>query len=168
MPPITDYLKEVQNVLGVEDSDPWQVYQMTENIPWGMLGLKRCHWHLSHALAYFFRGRKQQAEAYMVQLLKGLHQVALDGGSWEVASLLLPARDPCQREQWGASERELEAVASYRKAMEEIGRSSWTTPWVLSTPGDPTVKGGGKGKEKGKDKSKEKDGKVKGDATEGN
>ena len=61
-----------------------------------------------------------------MQLLTGLRQVAMDGGSWEVASLLLPARDPCQREQWGASERELEAVASYRKAMKEIGRSSWT------------------------------------------
>ena len=168
IPLITEYLKEVQSVLGVEDGDPWQVYQMTEHVPWGkMLGLKRCHWHLSHALAFSLRGRKHQAEAYMVQLLKSLHQVALDGGSWEVASLLLPARDPCQREQWGASERELEAVASYRKAMKEIGRSSWTSPWVPSAPGDPAAKGGGKGKEKGKDKNKEKDGKAKGDATEG-
>ena len=74
VPLITDYLEEVQNVLGVEDGDPWQVYQMTENVPWGkMLGLKRCHWYLLHALAYSLRGRKHQAGAYMVHLLKGLH-----------------------------------------------------------------------------------------------
>ena len=94
--------------------------------------------------------------------------MALDGGSWEVASLLFPARDPCQREQWGASGRELENVASYLKEVKEIGCSSWTTPWAPSAPGDSTAKGSGKGKEKGKDESKEKDGKVKGDAMEGN
>ena len=52
VPLITEYLKEVQNMLGTGEGDPWQVFQITENVPWGrMLGLKRCHWHLSHALA---------------------------------------------------------------------------------------------------------------------
>ena len=33
-----------------------------------------------------------------------------------------PAKDPCEKEQFGATERELEAVVAYQEAMKKIRR----------------------------------------------
>ena len=60
------------------------------------------------------------AHAFAAQLAKALHQVAIDGGSWESASLMLPLPDAFQEPSFGGSERELAAVHSYRKAMKDL------------------------------------------------
>ena len=148
---VSEYLTEVMEKLGVEDGDVWQLWHWTERISWGkMLGLKRVHWHLSHILSLSLKGKKREAEAYSTQLLRGLRQVVLDGGSWDTASLLLPARDPCAREVFGATERELEAVVAYQRAMKDIRK-----PWAPAVPPEDAPDGkGGKGKKglgKGKD-----------------
>ena len=118
----------------------WQPYMMTQNIPWvNMAGLHRVHFHLPHILATSLRGDHNQAGAYMVQLLRALHQVALDGGTWNTGSLLLPKTDPLYKNQCGGTEEELEAIVAYREAMQKLkGRPDH--------PGQPG-KGKGKGKE---------------------
>ena len=48
----------------------------------------------------------EQAAATGVQLLKAIHQAALDQGPWSLASTLLPWQDPLQREIFGGDAEE--------------------------------------------------------------
>ena len=84
------------------------------------MGLKRCHWYVSHALTHFLRGETAAGEAYLTQILRGLHQVALEGGGWDTACLLLPGHDPCSREPYGCTEEDLHTIAAYRDAERRI------------------------------------------------
>ena len=102
---VSAYLDEVMDRVGAEPGDLRQPWRMTKQIHWGnMASLHRVHSHLSQVLALSLRGSQSQAEAYTVQLLRALHQVALDGGSWTSASLLLPKQDPLYKQTCGRME----------------------------------------------------------------
>ena len=132
--------------IGVEDGDVWQLWMYTQKINWGKLrGLQRCHYHLSRVLSLLLKGENKQGQAYLVQL---------DGGHWRTASLILPVRDPIFTEEFGATERELEAVSSYQEAIGRLKygrRSQWYDQdgWYKDAD-KPDPKG--KGKDKGKKK----------------
>ena len=118
---VGQYLADITDRLGVEEGDAFQPWMWTEKIQWGKLaGLLRVHFHLSHILSLLLKGRKSQGKADIVQLLRSLHQVSLDGGVWSTASLLLPKPDPLYRETFGATEVELEAIVAYQEAMKKI------------------------------------------------
>ena len=85
-----------------------------------MKGLHRIHLHLSHLLTLNLRGKHDQASAYCVQLLKAIYQVAMDDGSWTDAALLLNAKDPLTKEEFGANESELEIIAANREALQRL------------------------------------------------
>ena len=51
---------------------------------------------------------------------KAMLQAAMDNGSWENASLLVPMGDPLEKMELGGDEDELEAIHSYRKSMKEL------------------------------------------------
>ena len=115
---VSAYLDEVMDRVGAEPGDLWQPWMMTKQIHRGnMAGLHRVHFHLSHVLAFLLRGNQRQAEAYTVQLLRALHQVALDGGARTSASLLLPKQDPLYKQTCGEAEEELEAIVAYTEAL---------------------------------------------------
>ena len=85
-----------------------------------MVGLWRCHAGLQEVIQLCADKQFAHAHAFAAQLAKALHQVAIDGGSWESASLMLPLPDALQEPSFGGSERELAAVHSYRKAMKDL------------------------------------------------
>ena len=68
-------------------------------------------------------GQAKQAEATLVQLAKAVHQCALDNGSWNNASLLLPIEDPLQRQAFGGSELELSWVNAYKAGLATLQTS---------------------------------------------
>ena len=70
-----------------------------------MKGLHRTHFQLPHILTLNLRGKHDQASAYYVSLLKAIHQVVLDDGSWTDAALLLIAKDAGQGRIRGERER---------------------------------------------------------------
>ena len=153
---VVEYVHDVMGKLGAEEGDSWQLWQFSNQIVWGRLaGLHRCHFHLSHILAMMLKGQLVRAQAYMVQLLRALHQVGLDNGVWTTASLLLPWRDPIYREQFGATERELEAVVAYQEALKKIRTKMGTD----ATENEDTPKSDDKGGKNGKKgDGKKKDG----------
>ena len=106
-----------------------------------MAGLHRVHFHLSHVVALSLRGLHSQAEAYNIQPLRALHQVALDGGAWTTASLLLPKQDPLYKQTCGGTEEELEAIVAYTEAMKKLKTAA---PAYVSDK-DKKAKGKGKG-----------------------
>ena len=146
-PIVAQYLKETMEDLGAEPGDAWQLWHRTEMISWGqMAGLHRVHYHLSHILTMMLRGQTAQAEAYMVQLLRAVHQVSLDGGSWSTAALRLPKKDPLYKVRFGATEEELETCLSFNEAMKKISGQRWEKPESQDKDSkDKKAEGGGKG-----------------------
>jgi len=141
---VGQYLQDIMDKLGTEPGDAFQPWMWTSRISWGKLaGLHRVHFHLSHILGLSLKGKKRQAEAYTVQLLRSLHQVSLDNGMWSTASLLLPRPDPIYRENFGATETELEAVVGYQEALKKLKGKTITEEPIDDK--DTKAKGGGKG-----------------------
>ena len=118
---LTEYLSGIMDMIGVEKGDGGEPWHFTSKSSWGWLaGLHRVHFHISLRLTPPPRGQDLQSQAYTVQLLRAPHQVSLDGGGWQTAMLLLPKADPLQKETFGATERELEAIVAYQEAMKRI------------------------------------------------
>lgn len=125
------------------------------------------HYHLSKILALSLKGKKHVSEAYTVRLLRAIHQCCIDNGSWDSASLLFPGKDPCERNLFGGTEAELEAIVSYREALKKLqkGNPSWAQEEKPGGGGAPKgdKKGDGKGEKGGnddKDKKEATDGGV--------
>ena len=54
-----------------------------------------------------------------MRLLRAIHQYCIDNGSWDSASLLLPGKDPCERNFFGGTEAELETHRQLPRGAEE-------------------------------------------------
>ena len=57
-----------------------------------------------------------RAGVLCIQLLKALHQVSIDQGSWDVAVHYLPSPDPCGKRKHGGEDFEGENIAASREA----------------------------------------------------
>ena len=146
---INEYLEECRERLGAEPTDPWQLWHASNAIAWGrMLGLRRCHYHLSRVLTRMLAGQQVEAQAHAVQLLRAIHQAAADGGAWDTAAMLLPDEDPIRKPVHGVTERELEIITSYQEALKRLKRGAAAE---RDPPPDPQ-KGDGKGGKKPKKK----------------
>jgi hypothetical protein len=85
-----------------------------------MKGLWRTHYGMSQALELLLRGKTQAGAAYLTQMVKAVHQVALDQGDWRTAILMIPEEDPLGRPDFGGDELELKRIHSHRKAIKEL------------------------------------------------
>lgn len=85
-----------------------------------MRGLWRVHVMASDILQLWEEEQPAHARAMLVQLLKGLHQVAIDGGSWQNANRIIPSRDPYEIVEFAGEEREPEAVQKYNKGVKYL------------------------------------------------
>ena len=65
-------------------------------------------------------GHVAHATAMIVQILKAQHQAAINQGSWDVASLLLPTEDPLARQEFGGDHEEILRIQSHRRAMRDL------------------------------------------------
>ena len=118
---VTEYINKVREILGVVDGQVWTFSDFNKRIAWGKhKGLQRMHFMLGEVLVLMDSGRVAEAEALVCQCLKATHQAALDDGDWRVAWHLTGLRDPLLRQRWGGTERELETIAAYSKAMEDL------------------------------------------------
>ena len=139
------YIKEIEEIMGVGPEIAYNISDFTKKVQWGkQKGLMRTHFAISELLQTILRGDHDQAALQAVQILRALYQCNLDGGSWKAASLLMSHPDPLDRVRFGGEPAQLESVASYLKAMQELEKRS--TNLV-----DRQEEDGGKGK-KGKGK----------------
>ncbi len=123
------YRKRVMRRLGVEilangqSSAPWQHtdYSLKLKPVFGrMAGLWRMHFTLSRLLSLAESQQPELLAGTLVQALKALHQVAIDGGSWSNAALLLPWEDPLSKELWAGSDGEMEAAVKYTRGVKDL------------------------------------------------
>lgn len=66
------------------------------------------------------QGDHAHATAFACQLSKALLQVALDGGDWTNALLLIPVPDVLEEVKFAGEEQEMIEVHGFRKAIREI------------------------------------------------
>ena len=105
------------------------------------------------------QNRFEEAALQTVLSLRAVHQCSLDNGRWDLAWLLTHVEDPFQRRRWGGETQEVEVVAAYVKALEDLEKKTRQTRFFDGVqqeeeeqPDDKTSKGkpkGGKGGQKG-------------------
>lgn len=84
-----------------------------------------------------------------VQLLRAVHQVSLDQGSWQAARLMLAHADAVKHPKLRKKPQQLESIASYLKAITELEKRSQAT--AREDIVNPKEKGRGKGGKSKKD-----------------
>jgi hypothetical protein len=121
---VSRYLRKVKTKLGaLEAGKVWRLSDYsTRLLPrFGkMRGLWRVHWLLSEVLQAALAEEYEYVKAYLVQILKCLHQVALDSGAWTTANLLLPTEDPLAPDEFGGEPEELQVAYNYVSALKEL------------------------------------------------
>ena len=124
---VLEYVSRVKASLGVTSDRQWWSHRQYSTSLLGQFGksrgLFRVHYYIGYTLELLANGQSKQAEATLVQLAKACHQCALDGGSWNNASLLLPIEDPLQRQAFGGSELELSWVNAYKAGLATLQTS---------------------------------------------
>ena len=53
-------------------------------------------------------------------LMRAIHQVAIDHGSWNTATALLPIADPLSRAEFGGTRKDLAAVYAYQESLAKL------------------------------------------------
>jgi hypothetical protein len=121
---LKNYTSRVKERLGITDPrQPWMYrdYSMKLVSRFGKLrGLWRCHYMISDILQAAIADDQAQVVGLSVQMLKCLHQVALDRGSWQQGQYLLPQADPLAPEEFGGDPSELRLVHRYTTALKDL------------------------------------------------
>ena len=119
-----DYDDFIKNNLGVRDSRQVWMHQDWATKSRAKFGKMTGTWRIYHALSHMLdthaAGQDASVMAEIIQLQKALMQVAVDFGSWDNATLLLPYPDPLGTVDYGGTEREMEAVVTYRQGLREL------------------------------------------------
>ena len=146
------YIKEVEAVLGVSRDTPYLLTDFTKRISWGKhRTLQRLRYAISDTLQLQLAGHTDRAGLQMTQILRAIHQCSLDQGDWRVAWHLLHLQDPVEKPRFGGEPQQLEVVAGYIRAMNDLEKKSRMSPNLNQNGDDPpeNQKGGkGKGKKK--------------------
>jgi hypothetical protein len=120
-PVIKEFVGRTKEMLGVSEGQAWTMTDLNKRISWGRhKGLQRTHFMLSEIFTLLDNGKLHAAQALTVQCMKATHQAQLDDGSWHTAWHLTMLRNPLERQRFGGTERELEVIASYAKALEDL------------------------------------------------
>ncbi len=164
---VVRFRKKVMRKLGVQVTEggvlmtPWAYTDYAHRVKgqFGrMVGLWKVFFALCKILNLCENQEHELVAGTVTQLLKCLHQTALDGGHWGNASLLLPWSDPLEREQWAGEEDELEVNVKYQRSVRDLGlglskNANWASNGVqeeghhsLDDDQATPAKGEGKGK----------------------
>lgn len=153
---IRRYVKEVESQMGATEGSAYRLSDYSKKLAWGKhRSLMRIHFAVSEALEQLLKGKTKLAGLQLVQLLRGVHQCSLDGGDWRTAWLLLHLPDPVERPRFGGEVQELEVVASYVKALNELERKNRALNSAADRVEEESEAGKGK---KGKGKKKQQQG----------
>ena len=154
------YLDKMQSELGITSG---QQYRMPRDYSKKLLtvfgkfrGLWCAHHAVSEILQLHLQGQHDHVGAYLCLLAQSMHQSCIDQGDWSTAVMILPTEDPLNRTPFGADERQLAEIYSYRKAIRELKSTGWKAAKTDGAEEDSTAtpneggKGGGKHKKKDK------------------
>ena len=156
------YVAEAEETLGICADTGYNLTDYTKKLHWGKnRSLMRVHYVGNRVLQTLLQDKPKLAALQLVQLLRALYQVNLDQGSWRAASLLMEHQDPLERPRFGGEPQQLEHIATYLKAMDDLEKRSSHSTW--REPEEDTKAGrdpDGKGKSRKGKKQKEGEAKT--------
>ena len=122
---IKEWIRHVREELGaIRRSSAWKMTDYTWHIhgDFGSAsGLFRSHYYVSHALhTALVDGNVPLALGELIQLLKALHQAALDSGRWRTACHMCILPDPLGRQEFGGSQTEMQTISTYQAALGKL------------------------------------------------
>ena len=107
--------------LNIRAGESWAYPDLAKRISWGHYqGLQRCFILLANVLELLDQGQALQAQALTVQSMKAVHQAVLNNGSWKLGWPLTGIQDPLARRKFAGSASELELMADFVRAEEEV------------------------------------------------
>ena len=113
---------------GEDTQQSVNLLDMHRRIQWGnQKGLHLMYVMQLHVLKRQLKGQHKQAAAQNVRNLKALHQVALDGGEWKTGWELTFLPHPLQRQRFGGTAAELEAIGAMQVALDNIEKAGGKT-----------------------------------------
>jgi hypothetical protein len=110
----------------LHQNQPWRYSDLSRKVSPAfvkMRGWWKVHLHTSEILQARAEKRADVAMAMPVQLLKCVHQVALDGGNWQSGQMLLLHPAPLAPIDFGGEPEEMEAVYVHHKALAELKKA---------------------------------------------
>ena len=108
----------------VESHEPYRLTQLHREIDFGkMRGLQRVFYYIAAAVELGLEEKHEEVVAFLIQLMKCIHQVVIDNGTWEDGVEFLPLADPLGKAEFAGDESEIEAVASRREALATLRKS---------------------------------------------
>ena len=118
---IDEFRDSVLEGLNVKPGQPWSYVDMHKTVPWGQYrSLQRCYILMMNIIEHLDNGDIAQGTALACQSSKAIQQCALQQGNWKVAWGFTGLHDPLTRRTFAGSLEELEVVADWLKAEEEI------------------------------------------------
>ena len=92
------------------------------------------------------QGNVEETALQLVLNLRAMYQCSLDGGSWTSAWLLTYLPDPLEKPRFGGEAQDLEIIAGYLKAMQELEKkgNKWNHQDHENEEGKGKPKGRGK------------------------
>ena len=85
-----------------------------------MVGLWRCHFAVAQVLELLEHRRVEQSAATCVQLLKAIHQTALDHVGWNNAMMLVPWDDPIRPDLFRGDPEEMISAAPVNRGIRDL------------------------------------------------
>ena len=121
----TAYREECLLDLHVRGGEPWSYTDMNRRVTWNHFSsLQRAHLLFSHIVQLLDDGEPLRAQALAVQSCKACHQACLSGGQWRLAWPFTGLPDPLSRRRFAGSASELEVMADWIKAEDEIEKKA--------------------------------------------
>jgi hypothetical protein len=123
---VRSYVKECREEIGADEGQSWNILDMTKRIGYSdsHRNLHRFDWMLRNVLKLQLEDKSDEAALLVVLCLRCVRQVKIDGGSWRVGWLLTHLRDPIFPLKFAGAEQELELIAAYTKAVEELEKKT--------------------------------------------
>ena len=122
---IDEFRQDSMLELNVRPGESWAFPDLAKRISWGHFqGLQRCYILFANILELLEQGQPLQAQALTVQSMKATHQCVLNNGNWKLGWPLTGIQDPLTRRKFAGSATELELMANFVQAEEEVEKKS--------------------------------------------
>ena len=122
---VDEFRSDAMLELNIRAGEPWAYPDLAKRISWGHFqGLQRCYLLFANVLDLLDQGQSLQAQALTCQSMKAVHQCVLNNGSWKLGWPLTGLQDPLQRRKFAGSAAELELMADFIRAEDEVEKKS--------------------------------------------
>ncbi len=119
------FRSDVMQEVNADEFSNWRYRDYNRRITWTQFTtMQRMHFQYMELIELMDAGRMREAQAQAIQNSKSIHQYVLSGGNWKIAWNFCGLQDPLMKKRWAGSAAELEVVADWVAAEDQIDKKS--------------------------------------------